>query len=72
MELYRYLCVTVYESKRCLVCLQGFLGKERYVRLNEWKTRRSVYQICVTNCLLPLDKSIHYRMIVKDNGKGQV
>ena len=50
----------------------AFLGKERYVRLNEWKTRRSVYLICITNSLLPLDKSIHYCMIVKDNGKGQV
>ena len=25
-----------------------------------------------TDSLLPLDKSIHYCMIVKDNGKGQV
>ena len=29
-------------------------------------------KFCITNSLLPLDKSIHYCMIVKDNGKGQV
>ena len=28
--------------------------------------------IYITNSLLPLDKSIHYFMIVKDNGEGQV
>ena len=28
--------------------------------------------MCVTNSLLPLDKSIHHCMTVKDNGKGQV
>ena len=28
--------------------------------------------MCITNSLLPLDKSIHYFMMVKDNGKGQV
>ena len=27
-------------------------------------------KICITNSLLPLDKSIHYCMTVKDNGKG--
>ena len=26
----------------------------------------------ITNSLLPLAKSIHYCMIAKDNGKGQV
>ena len=51
---------------------EASLGKERHVRLNEWKTRRSVCQICITNSLLPLDKSIHHCMIVKDNVKGQV
>ena len=51
---------------------EASLGKERYVRLNELKIRRSVCQICITNSLLPLDKSIHYCMIVKDNGKGHV
>ena len=51
---------------------EASLGKGRYVRLNEWKTRRSVCLICITNSLFPLDKSIHYCMIVKDNRKGQV
>ena len=32
----------IYESKRCLVCLRGFLRTEKYVRLNEWKTGSSV------------------------------
>ena len=27
---------------------------------------------CIPNSLLPLDKSIHYCMTVKGNGKGQV
>ena len=27
---------------------------------------------CITNSLLPMDKSIHFCMIVKDNVKGQV
>ena len=48
------------------------LGKERYVRLNEWKKRRSVCEICITNNRLPLGESIRYYMIVKDNGIGQV
>ena len=26
-------------------------------------------KICIANSLLPLDKSIHYCMIAKDNGK---
>ena len=32
----------------------------------------SVYQICVTNSLFPLHKSIHYCMIVKDTDNSQV
>ena len=31
-----------------------------------------VYVKCITNSLLPLHKSIHCCMIVKDSGKGQV
>ena len=51
---------------------EASLGKEKYVRLNEWKIPRSVCKICITNGLLAMDKSILYCMIVKDNGKGQV
>ena len=32
----------------------------------------SVKYASLINSLLPLDKSIHYCMTVKDNGKGQV
>ena len=50
--------------KRCLVCLRGFLGEGEICQAQWMEKWRSVCQICITNSLLPLDKSIHYCMIM--------
>ena len=59
------ICVHFHSN---LEILTGFQKPCDPVWIRHW----SVCKICITNSLLPLDKSIHYCMIVKDNGKAQV